>query len=190
MKKFFAGAAIILVSVFLLTTQYGSLSGETYQVDNWEENGYLGESMETDGEKIFIDPDTSDESTWTSEIINVEENASAEQADIEADSRDGKIEFTVNMWNDSDVDSQPDEEVTNQVETGENSFDYNISQDYRYFEYEVYIEKDNGDGLERPSVEELEVISGSDEINFTNNQTIFALLTLLLLVWGLYAVIS
>lgn len=190
MKRMMAGLGVIFVAVYIITAGFGGeLQNLSYQVDDWTEKGYVSENIVATEDLIYVESNSS--GTWTSDIQTNTKHY-LESAFIQADSTDGTITFTVNMWNGTNISGSPDKSINRTVNTGENNFDFdfNETETYDSFEFELELEKPKTNNQERPNVQQLEVELGSQQIDFRDFDNIFSLFGLLLLFFGLYAILS
>lgn len=191
MRRIMGGLVVMFVAVYVIVNFTGTFQTDTYTVDNWELEGETTGGLETTEDLIYVEPDTNEEGTWTSDIIQAGQHYPL-STEILADSRDGTITFNLNMWNgtEGNLSEEPDKVVSREVLTGENTFEYERNGTYDYFEYEIIIDKTNNNNLQRPSVENLTVNLGSEEVDFQDFENMLIGFTLLLLMWGFYAILS
>lgn len=189
MEKFLAGATVIIGMILVITSAVGGLQSEVYTVTgDWETQGTLTEFLDTDSDIIFAQ--ANEQGEWTSDIQS-HENHTPRSATVLADSREGDIQLSINMWKDTnDLNAEPNETITTGVDTGENTFQFEEEDTYDFFEYEISIEETENVDNQRPHVDELEVVLTSEDTDWTDFNNFLALMALVLLLWGMYAIFS
>lgn len=188
MKRELGALMILIVAGYIITSGLGGgLQNFSYSVDNWDEDGFYTQDITATEDRIFIDSNS--DGTWTSDLI-VQRNHFVESVFVDGDSTYGEITLHINMWNGTNADGQPDRTITREVLTGENSFEFENNDTYDSFEFEILLNKTSENQQERPSVDILEAELGSNEINFTNFDNLFLIMMFIVLLWGLYAILS
>lgn len=187
-----AGVFLIITGLLVFTSASPIITNFNYVVDDdWDSTGTLSDYMETDGEKIY--PEPTETGTWTSGARG-EEDTSSVYMDVQSDMSDGNGEVRLNGYTDRpDSSTEPNETFDRELESGDNSFDFNDENltDYDYFDVEIELTEDDNSDNERPNVESLEYGFSSVNPDFLNpRKPLTEILGLLVTVMGVLAVLT
>lgn len=135
-----------------LTDQGTFVQGEYSVSENWEDYGTLN-NLETNRDTIYAEPNS--EGNWTS-FLQQQENFDIVELQTNSDIRDGKINYTLNLW-ENGIDGSADKTISgtitqaNYQETIENVTEYN------HFSVTLTLVEEEGSNNQRPNVDSLNV---------------------------------
>ena len=163
-----------------LTDEGTFLEGQFNVDTEWETRGTLTGEMQTDGQLIY--PSADQEGTWTSNLIEGEQ-FNLIRLNALTDTRDGTIEYTVNLW-DETAEGPPDESFTGEIDEIEFQEEINEVEQYNVFEIVIDMEETAGNSNKRPHVDSLNVeyVENLDRQGLGFNESMFQLFTLFVLI--------
>lgn len=132
------------------TERLGSFSVDT----DWETEGTLT-NLQTDGDLIY--PLASETGSWESFTIQGEE-IDLIQIETVSDIREGNINASILLYENSSTSNEPDKILYNVVDQPEYDFQFEgIADRYDYFKVNLEITEQGGNSNERPNVDSINV---------------------------------